>query len=325
MKNKGVVFIAALIVVGIMSANLLLFFTIIMRDCFNARKEADLMRALYIAEAGANMAIRELQKGEDGDISQTAFGDGTYAVDTTGGVIVSTGIVKGRTQTVRLNIHNPKAAFSYGVFTDGTQEYTGGGAGESVVVNGNIHSNNAIPHINNPSHDIVGDGYTVEAGPDYGFPKLDIAHYQTIAQSGGDNYYYTDEWGSLGNVLHDIDLPQSGGVTLVKLTGVDAGKDVFINESGKGLVIIIGGDVIMGGTGSLTGLLYVNDSNMNGTGLGGNIRRIGGNYSVIGVVVGRTANTIHGTMSVTYDPSAFSIDALKIDTDKITVYSWQSS
>ena len=318
MKNKGVVFIVALIVVAIMSVNLLLFSRVIMRDCFNARKEVNLMMALYIADAGANMALRELQQGEDGDISQTIFGDGTYEVNTTGGVVVSTGVVKGRSAVVRLNIYNPKAAFGYGVFTDGIQEYRGGGAGESIVVNGNVHSNNAVPHINS-SHDIVGSGYTAEAGPDYGFPNLDIDYYQIIVQSGGDNHYYTD-----GHDLDNIILPQSGGVTLVKLIGEDAGEDIEIETNGNGLVIVVGADVEMGGSHTLTGLLYVNDSKMDGTGEGGNVR-IGGSASVTGAVVSRTVNTIYGTISVTYDPSAFIIDDLQVDTDQVTVYSWQSS
>lgn len=322
MNHKGITFIVALIVVAIMSVNLVLFSLVIMRDSFEARKEADLMAALYVAEAGANMAFRELQQSGDGDIAETPFagGTGTYKVDTNGGVVVSVGCVKGRSRTVRLNISNPKAAFDYGVFTDGIQEYTGGGSSDAVVSNGNVHSNNATPHINNPSHLIVGSGYAIESGPDYGFPKLDITYYQTVAQSGGDNHYYTDG-ADLGNIV----LPQSGGVTLVKLTGVDAGKDISILTSGNGLLIVIGGDVIMNGSGNLTGLLYVNDSKMDGTGLGGNIRRIGGAYSIIGVVIGRTANTIHGTATVIYSPSAFSIDSLKVDIDKITVYSWQSS
>jgi len=319
MKNKGVVFIVALIVVAIMSANLVLFSTVIMRNCFNAQKEVNLLRALYVAEAGANMALRELQKGEDGDIGQTIFGDGTYEVDTTGGVIISTGIVKGRTTVVRLNIYNPKTAFGYGVFTDGIQEYTGGGASDSIVINGDVHSNNAAPDINNPNHDIVGDGYTVETGPDYGFPSLDIAHYQTIAQSVGDNHYYTD-----GDTLSSITLPQTGGVTLVKLIGDDAGADISFNSGGNGLLIVIGGNVHMTGGSSFVGLVYVNDSNMNGTGLGGNVC-IGGNYSITGSVVSRTVNTIHGTDTVTYNPAAFNILDLQVDTDKITVYSWQSS
>ncbi|MBL7170939.1 MAG: hypothetical protein ISS46_02995 [Candidatus Omnitrophica bacterium] len=317
MKNKGVVFIVALIVVAIMSANLVLFSTVIMRNCFNARKEVDLLKALYVAEAGANMALRELQEGEDGDISQTVFGDGTYEVNTTGGVVVSTGIVKGRTTVVRLNIYNPKAAFGYGVFTDGIQEYRGGGAGASIVVNGNVHSNNAAPHINS-SHLIVSSGYTVEAGPDYGFPNLDIAYYRTIVPA---SRHYVD-----GDILSNITLPQAkDAVTLVELTGDDAGEDISINNSsGNGILIVIGGNVVMSGTSSFTGLLYVNDSNMDGTGEGGNVR-IGGSASVTGAVVSRTVNTIHGTSSVTYDPSAFSIDGLQVDTDKITVYSWQSS
>ncbi len=319
-RKAGVAFIVALIVVGIMSANLLLFSIMVMGNAFEARKEADLMVALYVAEAGANTALLELQQGSDGDIGETTFGRGTYEVNTSGGIVVSTGIVNGRSRIVRLNIYNPKAAFGYAVFTDGIQEYTGGGAYDAVVSNGNVHSNNAAPHINNPSHLIVSSGYTAEAGPDYGFPNLDIAYYKTIAQSGGDNHYYID-----GADLNNITLPQSGGVTLIKLTGIDAGKDVSINTGGSGLVIVIGGDIIMSGSGTLTGLLYVNDSKMDGTGAGGNIRRIGGNYHITGAVVGRTANTIHGTSTVTYSPSAFGIDSLKVDIDKITVYSWQSS
>ena len=317
--NKGITFIVSLIVIAIMSVNLVLFSLVIMRDSFDARKEVNLMAALYLAEAGANMALRELQQSGDGDIGQTSFGNGTYEVNTTGGTLVSTGIVKGRSRTVKLNISNPKAAFDYGVFTDGIQEYSGGGSSDSVVINGNVHSNNATPHINNPSHLIVGSGYTVESGPDYGFPKLDITYYQTLAQSGGDNHYYTD-----GAALGSIILPQSGGVTLVKLTGVDAGKDVSINSNATGLVIVIGGNVVMTGSKTLTGLLYVNDSKMDGTGAGGSVR-IGGSYRVIGAVVCRSANTIHGTDTVTFDPSTFNIDDLKLDIDKITVYSWQSS
>ena len=317
--NKGITFIVSLIVIAIMSVNLVLFSLVIMRDSFEARKEADLMAALYLAEAGANMALRELQQSGDGDIGQTSFGNGTYEVNTTGGTLVSTGIVKGRSRTVKLNISNPKAAFDYGVFTDGIQEYSGGGSSDSVVINGNVHANNATPHINNPSHLIVGSGYTVESGPDYGFPNLNITDYQTVAQSGGDNHYYTD-----GAALGSIILPQSGGVTLVKLTGVDAGKDVSINTNATGMVIVIGGNVVMTASKTLTGLLYVNDSKMDGTGAGGNVR-IGGSYRVIGAVVCRSANTIHGTDTVTFDPSTFNIDDLKLDIDKITVYSWQSS
>jgi hypothetical protein len=318
-KKEGVTFVVTLIVVAVMSVNLLLFSVMIMRNAFEARREADLMAALYAAEAGANMALRELQQGDDGDIAETPFGGGTYEVDTTVEVLFSTGKVKGRQRTVRLNISNPKGAFSYGVFTDGIQEYQGGGAGESIVVNGDVHSNNATPHINNPSHLIVGSEYSSEAGPDYGFPTLDIEYYQTLAASGGDNHYYTD-----GDNLGSIVLPQDGGVTLVKLTGVDAGEDISINTSGEGLLIVIGGNVVMIGSTTFTGLLYVNDSNMDGTGLGGNVR-IGGNYQVIGSVVSRTANTIHGTNTVTYSSSAFSIDDLQVDIDKVAVYSWQSS
>jgi hypothetical protein len=319
MNNKGVTFAVTLIVVAVMASYLLLFSTIIMRNAFEARKEADSMAALYVADAGASMALRELQQGLDGDIAQTNFGRGTYEVNTTGTVISSRGIVNNRRKTVRLNISNPKIAFQYGVFSDGIQEYRGGGANDSIVVDGDVHSNNATPNINNPNHDIVETGYEVESGPDYGFPNLDISYYQVIAQSGGDNHYYTD-----GDDLNNIVLPQAGGVTLIKLIGTDAGEDIKINTSGNGLLLVIGGDLELTGLQLFTGLIYVNDSKMDGTGDGGNIS-IGGNYKVTGAVVSRSVNTIHGTNTVTYSPSAFSIDNLKVDIDKISVYSWQSS
>jgi len=291
------------------------------------------MIALNMAEAGADYGYWRLYqvggagyRGETGITLYAPAGDtiGSFDVTVTTPVdspfphprnISATGRAAGlygqtrASDTVLVQVHlnlgaaPPSPAFDYAVFTEGVQDYRGGGSPSSpIVAPGNVHSNTALYRPGGyPRHKVVDEaaGYHDEGPnlPGYPgyipFPELDLDYYRQYAQTDPGSHYY---FGTTS-----ITLPTAfDDVTFVE--GL-AGQTISLNvrSTARGTLIVIGGDVFIGGNRSFYGLIYIDRS---ATGQGGNYTMTG-TSDVYGSIVARGNADLRGTLRAHYDRNQY--------------------
>lgn len=336
-RENGFAFILALAFLVLMLALGIIIAQMSTQHLRSVAQRRDFLVASYLAEAGAEKALWRLQqsggsqyRGENFRLSRpdgTPLGEVAVQVEpdasspfpnalliTSWGYLLSASSPRPSSR-VRLHLHylpaqtNWHVAFDYAVFTKGMQDYRGGGSPSEAIVNdGSVHSNLRIT-INNPSHRIVEPGYRVEAPnwPDYpgdvDFPLLDLNYYRALAIAQG-RYY---------NGTTNIQLPNGPGqVTFAE--GLSPSQTVRFqgNRRGRGMLILVGGNLVLGGNVVFEGVIYLVSPNLEGwsPGQGSNVDLNGG-AAVYGNIVALELVTSSGTPRVYYDRSK--IDTIRLD------------
>ena len=372
-NQKGIALVIAMCTVLMMALVAQLFTLIIVNSRHNAQKEWNTTSALYIAKAGANLAIREWQKVYSITDTTGYLLDGTYTyksvTDGTNNWIDSKGTTHGESQTVRIaygtssSSGGPDLAFDYGVFTDGIQDYKGGGNPHySIVSNADVHSNNSppcspnqYPTVNNPSHDIVGTGYEVEKTPNslfVDFPKLNVRydsidstkHYYDGTLEISNDYWHTATLNGTSNgdsnnhYYHDFSdtkLPsayQSSNITTSPTMPTNSGVTLIISNSATPPTIEIddgtGTLIIIGANAEFkTGNNTFNGLifvEKNKSNVGGDLA-MKGNTDIYGAIICRNLVVSAGTPRVYYTPDNFK-NTTKSEgkTASLKLFSWQA-
>jgi hypothetical protein len=156
-SERGAVLLAAVVITLILTILGISVLSIANSEIVQARKDVNRIKAFYLAEAGVERLIANINCGASGSIGETALGCGSYSVDfNTAGIepiAVATGTVGGETRRVQVTVSYLIPPYECGIYAGGLggiawtlmlrgtgnpTSLSGGEYGGKDKVNGNI-------------------------------------------------------------------------------------------------------------------------------------------------------------------------------------------